>query len=54
MQMKTIRTEVLEIAYLDHGRIVVPEVGHFPHREAPAIVAAAIMRWLQHHRQGTG
>jgi pimeloyl-ACP methyl ester carboxylesterase len=37
-----------------YDRIVIPEVGHFPHREAPAIVAAAIVRWLQHGRQGTG
>jgi pimeloyl-ACP methyl ester carboxylesterase len=38
----------------DYERIVIPDVGHFPHREAPANVAAAIVHWLQHHRQGTG
>jgi pimeloyl-ACP methyl ester carboxylesterase len=37
-----------------YERIVLPEVGHFPHREAPTIVAGAIVHWLQRHRQGTG
>jgi pimeloyl-ACP methyl ester carboxylesterase len=31
-----------------YERIVVADVGHFPHREAPATVAEAIVRWLQH------
>jgi pimeloyl-ACP methyl ester carboxylesterase len=30
-----------------YERIVLAEVGHFPHREAPATVADAIVRWLQ-------
>jgi pimeloyl-ACP methyl ester carboxylesterase len=33
-----------------YERIVVTEVGHFPHREAPATVAEPIVRWLQHRR----
>ena len=38
----------------DYERIVLPEVGHFPHREARAIVAGAIVRWLQHHGRELG
>jgi pimeloyl-ACP methyl ester carboxylesterase len=34
----------------DYERIVVPEVGHFPHREAPATIADAILRRLQNRR----
>jgi pimeloyl-ACP methyl ester carboxylesterase len=30
-----------------YERVVVAEVGHFPHREAPATIAEAIVRWLQ-------
>jgi pimeloyl-ACP methyl ester carboxylesterase len=32
----------------DYERIVVADVGHFPHREAPATIADAIVHWLQH------
>jgi pimeloyl-ACP methyl ester carboxylesterase len=31
----------------DYQRVVVKEVGHFPHREAPATVADAILHWLK-------
>jgi pimeloyl-ACP methyl ester carboxylesterase len=31
----------------DYQRILVAEVGHFPHREAAATVADAVVRWLQ-------
>jgi len=30
-----------------YERIVIPGVGHFPHRETPAAVAEAILRWLR-------
>jgi pimeloyl-ACP methyl ester carboxylesterase len=32
----------------DYERLVIAEVGHFPHREAPSTVADAILRRLQH------
>jgi pimeloyl-ACP methyl ester carboxylesterase len=35
-----------------YDRIVIAKVGHFPHREAPAAVAAAILRQLAGERQG--
>ncbi len=31
----------------DYERIVVAEVGHFPHREAPATVSDSILHWLR-------
>jgi pimeloyl-ACP methyl ester carboxylesterase len=34
----------------DYERIVIGEVGHFPHREAPGTVADAILRHLQNQR----
>jgi pimeloyl-ACP methyl ester carboxylesterase len=34
----------------DYERIVVAEIGHFPHREAPATVSDTILRWLQNRR----
>jgi pimeloyl-ACP methyl ester carboxylesterase len=33
-----------------YDRIVIAEVGHFPHREAPSTVADAILRQLQNRR----
>jgi pimeloyl-ACP methyl ester carboxylesterase len=35
----------------EYKRLLLPAVGHFPHREAPATVAEAILDWLEHHKK---
>jgi pimeloyl-ACP methyl ester carboxylesterase len=45
-------SEGLELHFTaDYERIAVDGVGHFPHREATATVADAILRWLRRHQR---
>jgi pimeloyl-ACP methyl ester carboxylesterase len=32
-----------------YRRTLIPGVGHFPQREAPKVVAAAVLDWLKTH-----
>ena len=48
--MKTVRTECLEIAFEDGGPPDGPPVMHFPHREAPADMTAAVLHHLAESR----
>lgn len=43
-------SEGLDRHFRNYERVVLDGVGHFPHREAPAQVAALVRRHLDTHR----